>query len=177
MTPLTKDERKKIICESFAKAFNCDEALHPVHYEEHNWSSEPYVGGCYTATYPPGFLTYYGAHLRKPIGRMFFGGTECATEWAGYINGAIQSGERSGRQVLVELGKLSPDRVDQDEPNSVDYPPVPFPSTFCERYAPSAKGFLCGLALTSLAATAAGVTFYFLKEKSYTNTYYYLIKV
>lgn len=178
MTQLTKNERQKIICESFAKAFNCPEALEPVHYEEHNWSAEPYVGGCYTSTLPPGFLTYYGPYLRQPIGRMFFGGTECATEWSGYINGAIQSGERSAREVLVQLGKLSADRICQDEPNSVDYPPVPFSSTFCERYAPSARGLFYGLAFTSLAtAAAAGLTFYYIREKSYTSAYYYLIKV
>ena len=37
--------------------------------------------------------------IRKPIGRLYFAGTETATQWSGYMEGAIQAGERSAREV------------------------------------------------------------------------------
>lgn len=123
----------------------------------------------------PGFITRYGPYLRKPIGRMYFAGTECATEWSGYMNGAIQAGERAARQVLVQLGRLSADQIDQVEPISEDYPPVQFESTFLERHAPSAKGFLYGLTFTATAVAGAALFYYF--NDAHSNTYYYVVKV
>lgn len=113
---------------------------------------DQYCGGGYTMTCAPGFLTRFGPHLHEPVGRMYFAGTECASEWSGYMNGAIQAGELAARQVLVELGRLPPDQVHQVEPDSVDYPPVKHVPDLFERYAPSAQRFVHGFVLTSLAA-------------------------
>lgn len=40
--------------------------------------------------------------LRQPIGRIYFAGTETATEWSGYMEGAIQAGERAAREVEAQ---------------------------------------------------------------------------
>lgn len=37
--------------------------------------------------------------LREPVGRLHFAGTETATEWSGYMEGAVQAGERAAREV------------------------------------------------------------------------------
>lgn len=37
--------------------------------------------------------------LRQPIDRLYFAGTETATEWSGYMEGAVQAGERAAREV------------------------------------------------------------------------------
>ena len=37
--------------------------------------------------------------LREPVNRLHFAGTETATEWLGYMDGAIQAGERAAREV------------------------------------------------------------------------------
>ena len=37
--------------------------------------------------------------IREPIGRVYFAGTESSTYWSGYMNGAIEAGERTARQV------------------------------------------------------------------------------
>lgn len=37
--------------------------------------------------------------LRQPFGRLYFAGTETATEWSGYMEGAVQAGERAAREV------------------------------------------------------------------------------
>ena len=48
-----------------------------------------------------GVLTAFGPALREPIGPLHWAGTETATRWNGYIDGALQSGERAAREVLA----------------------------------------------------------------------------
>lgn len=183
----SKEERLAIIVASYAAAFATEEALSPVHYEEQNWSAEQYsggwfcycfifqrcfdqffpplpffLGGCYTMTLGPGFLTRYGPHLRRPVGRMHFAGTETATEWSGYINGAVQAGERCAREVLLELGRLTKQEATraQVEPVSTEYPPLEVPAAgLYERYAPSARGFITGAITAALSLAVVGVAF------------------
>ncbi|XP_006825223.1 amine oxidase [flavin-containing]-like [Saccoglossus kowalevskii] len=138
----TTEERKRLVCEYLAIAYDNEEALHPVHYLEKSWMTEPYSGGCYTAIIPPGQLTKYGKIIREPVGRLYFAGTETATEWSGYMDGAIQAGERASRQVLHTIGKLSADEIWQNEPQSLDVPAYPFKNTFIERNLPSVGGFV-----------------------------------
>jgi monoamine oxidase len=52
---------------------------------------------------PPGVLSRFGAALRAPIGRLHWAGSETATEWFGYMEGAIESGQRAAREVLARL--------------------------------------------------------------------------
>ena len=49
---------------------------------------------------PPGVLTGYGEALRAPVGRLHWAGTESATTWIGYMDGAVQSGLRAAAEVL-----------------------------------------------------------------------------
>jgi len=42
--------------------------------------------GCYMAHTTPGLLISCGADMRRSEGRLFFAGTETATEWAGIIS-------------------------------------------------------------------------------------------
>ncbi len=75
----------------------------PELYLDHDWSAETWSRGCYGAHFPPGAWTQFGRALRQPIGRIFWAGTETATRWMGYIDGAIESGERAAREVLEVL--------------------------------------------------------------------------
>ncbi|MER7590881.1 FAD-dependent oxidoreductase [Micromonospora sp. NPDC127501] len=43
----------------------------------------------------------YGPHLRTPVGRVYWGGTEAATRWSGYLEGAVRAGERAAAEVLA----------------------------------------------------------------------------
>ncbi|MBN3323627.1 AOFA oxidase, partial [Atractosteus spatula] len=67
---LTKDERKKRICQIYAKVLGTNEALHPVHYEEKDWCEEQYSGGCYTAYFPPEIILYYGSFVLHAMGKV-----------------------------------------------------------------------------------------------------------
>uniref|UniRef100_A0AAR2KT45 Amine oxidase n=1 Tax=Pygocentrus nattereri TaxID=42514 RepID=A0AAR2KT45_PYGNA len=134
----------------------------PIHYEEKNWCEEEYSGGCYTAYFPPGILTQFGKVLREPVGRLYFAGTETATEWSGYMEGAVQAGERASREILCAMGKLHSSQIWQPEPESVDIPALPFVTTFWERNLPSVGGFVKFMGMSSFltVATVVGVVAY-----------------
>lgn len=159
---LTKEERKRKICEIYSRVLGSEEALHPVHYEEKNWCEEEYSGGCYTAYFPPGILTQYGRVLREPVGKLYFAGTETATEWSGYMEGAVQAGERAAREIMCAMGKITASQIWQSEPESVEVPALPFVTTFWERNLPSVGGFFKFMGITSLlsVAAAAGLVAY-----------------
>ncbi|XP_032963100.1 amine oxidase [flavin-containing] A [Rhinolophus ferrumequinum] len=142
LAKLHKDVRKRKICELYSKVLGSEEALHPVHYEEKNWCEEQYSGGCYTAYFPPGIMTQYGRVIRQPVGRIYFAGTETATHWSGYMEGAVEAGERAAREILNAWGKVAKQDVCIQEPESEDVPAIEITHTFWERNLPSVPGLL-----------------------------------
>ncbi|KHL15120.1 monoamine oxidase [Mumia flava] len=68
-----------------------------------NWTDEEWTRGCYAAHLPPGAWTQVGTALRAPVGRIHWAGTETARRWCGYVDGAIESGERAAAEVLAAL--------------------------------------------------------------------------
>ena len=70
--------------------------------------------GCYGCLMTTGGWTEFGPALRAPIGALHWAGAETATVWNGYMDGAVQSGERSAAEVLAALGRAaSPSRKGQ----------------------------------------------------------------
>ena len=63
--------------------------------------ADPYSGGCYTGVTCPGILTTFGKFLAEPEGQIYFAGTETGTYWYGYMEGAIEAGERAASQVCL----------------------------------------------------------------------------
>ncbi|MXY76030.1 MAG: FAD-dependent oxidoreductase, partial [Acidimicrobiia bacterium] len=57
----------------------------------HNWSTDPYAKGTWTA-YRPGQLSRYYSDFPVPHGRLYFAGSDLARGWAGFMDGAIESG-------------------------------------------------------------------------------------
>lgn len=143
LTNLSREERKEKFSKCLYNIFGLKEFKQPIHYEEFNWMAEQYSGGCYTAMFPPGFLTRYGKILRDPVGRLFFAGTETATTWTGYMEGAIQAGERAAREILYKMGKIKKEDIWQTEPPAKDIVDIPFKRTWWERNQPSVPGFYC----------------------------------
>ena len=54
--------------------------------------------------------------IRRPHGRLYFAGTETATRWSGYMDGAVEAGERAAREVLHALGRIKQSEIWQEEP-------------------------------------------------------------
>jgi monoamine oxidase len=95
-------ERRERVLADFARYFG-PRAAEPVEYVERAWSNEPWSGGCYAGNMTPGTMTGYGEVLREPVGRIHWAGTETATRWCGYMDGAIRSGERAAGEVSGRL--------------------------------------------------------------------------
>ncbi|WUI04073.1 FAD-dependent oxidoreductase [Spirillospora sp. NBC_00431] len=77
-------------------------ALRPARYLETDWRREPYISGCQGGL-PPGALTAAGEASRRPVGLVHWAGTETAERWTGWMNGAVQAGERCAREILAGL--------------------------------------------------------------------------
>ena len=95
-------ERQKAVLECFARYFG-EEALGPLAYAETDWGAEIYSRGGYAGVPVPGMLLDHGPALTEPVGRIYWAGAETASEWNGYMDGAVESGERVAREVLSDL--------------------------------------------------------------------------
>ena len=86
------------------------------------WNLKDYIDivclGKIHFTISSGFLSSIDRELRKPHGNVYFAGTELALKWTGYMDGAVEAGERAAREVLHQLGKISADKIWQEEPPS-----------------------------------------------------------
>ncbi|MGH3243621.1 MAG: flavin monoamine oxidase family protein, partial [Spirillospora sp.] len=94
---LTAAERRAQVIADLTGYFG-PQAKEPVAYIERDWAAEEYSRGCYGAFATPGTLTRFGPSLRRPIGPLHWAGTETATRWAGYIDGAVESGHRTAQE-------------------------------------------------------------------------------
>lgn len=93
-------ERRQQIIVGLAK-FLGNEALSPIEYIDKCWTEEEYSRGCYAGLMLPGVLSKFKDTIRQPFQRIRFAGTETATRWNGYLDGAIQSGYREAEAILT----------------------------------------------------------------------------
>lgn len=96
------DERRAAVLDCFVRYFGAA-AASPREYFDMAWSEEEFTRGCYGGFTPPGVLLDYGPEIRRPHGRIHWAGTETATIWNGYMDGALRSGERAAAEALAEL--------------------------------------------------------------------------
>jgi monoamine oxidase len=100
---LSEADRRRALIDELAATLG-DEARSPTDFFEMDWTAEAWTRGCPTGSMAPGVLSRFGAALRAPSGRIHWAGTETSDYWAGYMDGAIRSGERAAKEVLRALG-------------------------------------------------------------------------
>ncbi|HEX7060069.1 MAG TPA: flavin monoamine oxidase family protein [Solirubrobacterales bacterium] len=103
MDRMGADERRAAVLACFARLYG-PRATAPIDYVEQVWSEEEWSGGGPTSNFGPGGWTAAGPALREPSGRIHWAGTETATIWSGYMEGALQAGDRAAAEVLGERG-------------------------------------------------------------------------
>ncbi|MCL1125957.1 flavin monoamine oxidase family protein [Shewanella surugensis] len=64
----------------------------PVAVHVMRWSDEQWSGGAYAGMMPPGVWTGYQNTVRESVNRIHWAGTETATKWFAYMDGAVRSG-------------------------------------------------------------------------------------
>jgi len=99
----TQEERQAQVVALAERTFG-PEAAQPLAYVDKVWADDEWARGGYAGVFVPGAWTSYGEAVRAPVGRLHWAGTETALRWTGYIDGAIESGERAAHEVLTRLG-------------------------------------------------------------------------
>jgi monoamine oxidase len=102
----SRDERRAVVVENIASYLG-PEAKDPIDYVDEVWAANEWQRGAYMATPGPGVLTHFGQALRDPVGRIHWAGTETADDSMGYLEGAIQSGQRVANHCLERLEAAS----------------------------------------------------------------------
>jgi monoamine oxidase len=93
-------EIKASVLADFVNYFG-DEASNPKDFVIQNWTSEEWNRGCPVSVLAPGTLLDFGEALRAPVGRIHWAGTETATYWNGYMDGAVRAGERAAAEAIA----------------------------------------------------------------------------
>lgn len=96
----TPAERRDALVAQLVEIYGGPEARDElVDYVEHDYRDVALAGGCPTGVLGPNVLSTAFSALRAPIGRIHWAGTESATDWCGYMDGALQSGMRAALEV------------------------------------------------------------------------------
>jgi monoamine oxidase len=90
--------RRQAMLEGFAEAYG-PAALKPKDYFEQDWTAERWSRGGPVSVLGTGVLTSFGRWLTEPWGRVHWAGTETATFWNGYMDGAVSSGLRAAAEL------------------------------------------------------------------------------
>jgi monoamine oxidase len=105
---LTERERREAVLRCFARWYGA-RAMKPKRFIVGSWSEEPWTRGCYAGYLVPGAWTAFGPWLRQPHRHVHWAGTETATKWIGFMDGAITAGERAATEVAAALAEQSPE--------------------------------------------------------------------
>lgn len=96
------DARRASVLERLAELFGAP-ALSPEDFVEYDWLAQEWTRGCFSGHLTTGAGTTFGSVLRTPVGVVHWAGTETATEWNGYFDGAVASGRRAADEVVRAL--------------------------------------------------------------------------
>ena len=70
--------------------------------DAHDWNADEFSQGTWMA-YRPGQVMRHASALQRPEGRLTFAGSDLASGWVGWIDGAIESGHRAARAAVEVL--------------------------------------------------------------------------
>jgi monoamine oxidase len=68
----------------------------------HDWLADEFSRGTW-AIHRPGWYTNHHAEMQRPEGSVILAGSDFANGWAGFMDGAIESGLRAGATALRQL--------------------------------------------------------------------------
>lgn len=96
-------QRRQRVLQQFATYLGTQAAT-PLDYHDHSWLEDEWTRGCYVGTAGPQALSLWGQSLREPHQGIYWAGTETATEFNGYFEGAVRAGKRAAEQLLSDMG-------------------------------------------------------------------------
>ncbi|KAJ5739729.1 hypothetical protein N7533_012513 [Penicillium manginii] len=98
---LRPHERRSIVLKQLFQIFDKKpEVFRPIEVFDQIWQHEEFSRGALAPVHALGHLTKYASVYGQPVGNIHFVGTEYSTEWKGYMEGALCSGEKGAQQVI-----------------------------------------------------------------------------
>ena len=67
------------------------------------WDRYPWTRGSYALLKPSQYTSFHGVEWESQ-GHVYFAGEHTSDAWAGFLNGAVESGQRAAAEVLASLG-------------------------------------------------------------------------
>jgi monoamine oxidase len=67
-----------------------------------SWCDNPWIGGSYAALLA-GQVTRWNGLIAEPDGPFYFCGEHTARYWQGYLEGAVESGERAAAEAIAQV--------------------------------------------------------------------------
>ena len=105
---LPAHERRAAVLKQLSRGFKNNPAVfHPIEVFDQIWQHEEFSRGALAPVHAIGHLTKYSSVYGKSVGNVHFVGTEYSTEWKGYMEGALSSGEREAEKVVEIMQKPS----------------------------------------------------------------------
>ncbi|MGX7244316.1 flavin monoamine oxidase family protein [Enterococcus quebecensis] len=102
LNELPEEKRKQLLIKELVRIYG-KEASEPKHFLTQDWNEEPFTNGCFTGRFAPCGFIKYGEFIRKETGGIHWAGTETATVWNGYFEGAVRSGEREAEKIVKKM--------------------------------------------------------------------------
>ena len=88
---LSHQEQRTLVLKDLA-AYWGPKASQPIELVIKRWTEDPWITGGYGVTRSTGAWTAFGSTWQDDHGKVFWAGTEQATRWPGYFEGAIEAG-------------------------------------------------------------------------------------
>lgn len=102
----SKAERYQAVTAHIAELFTpVVQVPEPVAITEYEWAKDQWAQGCPCPATPPRIMSEFGHVLRTKHQNVHFVGTETSLRWKGYMEGAIDSGERGAAELIAALNK------------------------------------------------------------------------
>ena len=79
------------------------EVTTPTSWHEKSWHQDEFAGGGYVALPKPGFFGGLATMSARPVGNVHWAGSETAAHHPGYLDGAVESGQRVALEVRRTL--------------------------------------------------------------------------
>jgi len=98
-----EEQRQAALRDELVRHFG-PRAAKPELVVEGGWTDRQWTRGCYNANPGPCGWIHFGASLAEPIGPIKWAATETALAWSGYMEGAVDAGQRAAREALADLG-------------------------------------------------------------------------
>lgn len=97
------EQRQAALVDEMTRHFG-PRAAKPELIVEGGWVEREWTRGCYNANPGPCGWIHFGASLCEPVGPIKWAATETALQWSGYMEGAVDAGQRAAQEVLADLG-------------------------------------------------------------------------